>query len=119
MIERQAHAQRVKVTEEELIVELDDGRAIVVPLVWFPRLLHGAPEERANWRLIGDGEGIRWPGLDEDIEVVHLQAGISSQESQRSLLKWPPLLRREQRQKETFPATSKKTKKRLDKYRMN
>ncbi|NOZ27584.1 MAG: DUF2442 domain-containing protein [Chloroflexi bacterium] len=88
VIERQARAQTVKVTAEELIVELDDGRTISVPLAWFPRLLHGRPEERANWRLIGDGEGIHWPDLDEDIEVQHLLAGIPSQESQRSLQKW-------------------------------
>ncbi len=81
-------AQAAKVTEEELIVELDDGRTIGVPLAWFPRLLHAAPEERDNWRLTGDGEGIHWPDLDEDIEVAHLLAGIPSQESQRSLQRW-------------------------------
>ena len=88
LIERQARAQTVKITVEELIVELGDGRIISVPLAWFPRLLHGTPEERANWRLIGDGEGIHWPELDEDIEVRHLLAGIPSQESQRSLQRW-------------------------------
>ena len=87
-IERRARAQTVFVTEEELVVELDDGRTLRVPLTWFPRLLHGTPEERANWRLIGDGEGIHWPDLDEDIEVSHLLAGIPSQESQRSLREW-------------------------------
>ena len=86
--ERRARAQTVKVTEEELIVELEDGRTINVPLTWFPRLLHGTPEERENWRLIGDGEGIHWPELDEDIEIRHLLVGIPSQESQRSLQRW-------------------------------
>ena len=88
VIERQARAQTVKVTDEELIVELDDGRTISVPLTWFPRLLHGTLAERENWRLIGDGEGIHWPELDEDIEVRHLLAGIPSQESQHSLQMW-------------------------------
>jgi len=88
MIERQSHAQAVKVTGEELIVELDDGRTISAPLAWFPRLLHGSSEDRVNWRLIGAGEGIHWPDLDEDIEIGHLLAGIPSQESQRSLQKW-------------------------------
>ncbi|MCD6289106.1 MAG: DUF2442 domain-containing protein [Anaerolineae bacterium] len=86
--ERQARAQQVKVTDKELIVALQDGRTISVPLAWFPRLLHGTREERESWRLIGDGAGIHWPALDEDIEVVHLLAGIPSQESQRSLQKW-------------------------------
>ncbi len=96
-IERQARAQTVRVTDEELIVELDDGRTISVPLTWFPRLLHGTPEERATWRLIRDGEEIHWPGLDEDIEMRHLLAGIPSQESSRSLQQW--LQEREQRNK--------------------
>ena len=86
--ERQARAQRVHVTDEELMVELEDGRTISVPLTWFPRLLHGTPEERTHWRLIGNGEGVHWPALDEDIEVRHLLLGIPSQESQRSLQKW-------------------------------
>lgn len=88
VIEPQARAQRVSITDEELIVELDDGRTISVPLAWFPRLLHGTPEERTNWRLIGEGEGIHWPDLDEDIEVRHLLLGIPSQETQRSFHKW-------------------------------
>jgi len=86
----------VEVTEEELVVELRDGRTIAVPLAWFPRLLHGTPEERGHWRFIGDGEGIHWPGLDEDIEVAHLLAGIPSQESQQSLQKWLRDRRREE-----------------------
>ena len=81
-------AQDVRITAEELIVELEDGRTLSAPLAWFPRLYHGTPAERNNWRFIGDGEGIHWPDLDEDIEVLHLLAGIPSQESPRSLQKW-------------------------------
>ncbi len=88
VIEQQACAQDVIVNDEELIVELDDGRTITAPLTWFPRLLHGTAEKRANWRLIGDGEGIHWPNLDEDIETGYLLAGIPSLESQHSLKKW-------------------------------
>jgi hypothetical protein len=58
--------QNVKVTEGALIVDLSDGRTMSVPLAWFPRLLHGTPEERNTWRLIGGGEGIHWPDLDEE-----------------------------------------------------
>jgi len=85
---RVARAQNVQVTDDELIVALDDGRTIVVPLAWYPRLLHGTKEERENWRLIGAGEGIHWPDLDEDISIEHLLAGVPSGESQRSLQKW-------------------------------
>ncbi len=81
-------AQRVTVTEDALIVDLTDGRTISVPLAWYPRLLHGSPEERNNWRLIGDGEGMHWPDLDEDIRVENLILGKPSGESQRSLKEW-------------------------------
>jgi|SRR5882724_6125144 len=83
-----ARAQRVAVTEDTLTVDLVDGRTISVPLGWYPRLLYGTPEERQNWRLIGGGEGIHWPDLDEDISVENLLAGKPSGESQRSLQRW-------------------------------
>ena len=63
------------VTEDTLSVDLDDGRTIAVPLTWYPRLWHGTPQERDNWRLIGDGGGIHWPDLDEDISVEGLLRG--------------------------------------------
>jgi hypothetical protein len=85
---RMVSAQNVKVTEDTLIVDLSDGRTLSVPLAWFPRLLHGTPEERNTWRLIGDGEGIHWPDLDEDISVENLILGKPSGESQKSFKKW-------------------------------
>ena len=69
-------------------MDLADGRTISVPLAWFPRLLHGRPEERQNWRLIGDGQGIHWPDLDEDISLENLLLGRPSGESQSSLKRW-------------------------------
>lgn len=89
-----ARARGVHLTDDELIVELDDGRTIHVPLAWFPRLQYGTPEERAKWQLIGDGEGIHWPDLDEDIEVEHLLLGIPSQESRESFRRWLETRRR-------------------------
>jgi hypothetical protein len=71
-----------------LIVHLVDGRTVSVPLAWYPRLFYSTSEERQNWELLGDGEGIHWPDLDEDIAVAHLLAGVPSGESQRSLKKW-------------------------------
>lgn len=85
---RMVSAQNVKVTDDALIVDLSDGRTVSVPLAWFPRLLHGTPEERNKWRLIGDGEGIHWPDLDEDISVENLILGKPSGESQKSFKKW-------------------------------
>jgi hypothetical protein len=69
-------------------VDLDDGRTVSVPVAWFPRLVYGSQEERNNWRLIGKGEGIHWPDLDEDISVENLLFGKRSGESQRSFQKW-------------------------------
>jgi len=83
-----ARAQQVIITDDTLTVDLVDGRTISVPLLWFPRLSHGTTKERLNWRLIGDGEGIHWPDLDEDIEVAHLLTGGPSGESQSSLKRW-------------------------------
>ena len=85
---RMVSAQNVQVTDEALIVDLSDGRTVSVPLAWFPRLLHGRPEERSKWRLIGDGEGIHWPDLDEDISVENLILGKPSGETQTSFKKW-------------------------------
>lgn len=56
--------------------------ALSVPVAWFPRLAHGSAAERAHWRLIGRGEGIHWPELDEDLSVESLLAGRASGEPQ-------------------------------------
>lgn len=82
------HAVQVQVGEAALSVELSDGRSISAPLAWFPRLLHASPDERSAWRLIGDGEGIHWPEVDEDISVESLVAGRPSLETAESLARW-------------------------------
>ena len=78
----------VVVTEDTLTVDLSDGRTLSVPLGWYPRLLYGSAAERQRWQLIGQGVGIHWPELDEDISVEGLLAGQPSAESQRSLKRW-------------------------------
>jgi len=78
----------VSLLDDALVVELVDGRTLTVPLTWYPRLAHGTPDERANWRLIGEGEGIHWPDVDEDISVEGLLAGRRSGETQASLRRW-------------------------------
>ena len=83
-----SRARTVRLTEDALVVDLADGRTVSVPLAWYPRLLQGSPEERAHHRFIGQGEGIHWPDLDEDISVENILLGHPSGESQRSFKKW-------------------------------
>jgi len=74
-VETNPRAIEVAVTADEVVVHLADGRTVTVPLVWFPRLLHASQSERADFRLIGDGEYINWPSLDEDLSVSGLLRG--------------------------------------------
>ena len=85
---REAQALQVHFTGDALVVDLQDGRTVTVPLEWYPRLAHASRVERNNCRLIGRGEGIHWPDLDEDIRVGALLAGRPSGESQASLRRW-------------------------------
>jgi hypothetical protein len=80
--------RHVVITDGLISVNLADGRTISAPLASYPRLLHGTPEERNNWRLIGNAEGIHWPDLDEDISIDNLLLGRPSGESQASFAEW-------------------------------
>jgi hypothetical protein len=81
-------AERVELTDEQLVVHRTDGHSVTVPLAWFPRLLHATPTERANWRLLGGGYGVEWPDLDEHIGIEALLAGRGSGESAESFGRW-------------------------------
>ena len=81
-------AASVTITDDTLTVDLLDGRSVSIPLEWYPRLLHAQVAEREHWRLIGNGEGIRWPDLDEDISVEAIVYGIPSREGRQSLRNW-------------------------------
>ena len=67
-----ATAVDVAVTDEQLLVILADGRELAAPLAWFPRLVEATAKQRNNWRLIGRGQGIHWPDVDEDVSVASL-----------------------------------------------
>ncbi len=73
--------QHVEISEDSLTVDLADGRRLAVPLAWFPRLLHATEGQRQNWELLGDGEGIHWPDIDEDLSVAGLLRGIPAPEA--------------------------------------
>ena len=74
-------ATDVRIADHLLRVSLDDGRELAVPVAWFPRLRDATAAQRASWRLIGHGEGIHWPEIDEDISILGLLAGRSSRRS--------------------------------------
>ncbi|MFQ5913115.1 MAG: DUF2442 domain-containing protein [Nitrospinota bacterium] len=68
--------QEVRVTEDEIIAHLADGRVISVPLAWSWRLSEATPAQRANFRLIGTGQGVHWPEVDEDISIEGMLHGV-------------------------------------------
>jgi hypothetical protein len=68
--------RRVQVTEDVISAELADGRIISVPLSWSWRLSEASPEQRARFEILGDGQGVRWPEIDEDISAEGMLFGI-------------------------------------------
>lgn len=75
-IEPRPLAQNIRLTDSELIVTLLDGRVVHIPIAWFPTLANATEKQRANWELLGEGDGIRWPELDEDLSVDGLLKGF-------------------------------------------
>ena len=80
--------QRIEVTGQELVVFLSDGRSVHVPLAWYPRLANSLPSDRGVHQLIGRGQGIHWPEIDEDISLENILQGQASGESDQSLARW-------------------------------
>lgn len=73
----------VRLTEDAIVVDLMDGRAISAPLAWYPRLLHATQAERDNWQLAGGGYGIHWPDIDEDLSTEGLLRGAPARGGRR------------------------------------
>ena len=69
-------AERIEFTADELIVYLVDGRKVSVPMTWYPRLAAADDKQRAHWELLGDGQGIYWPDIDEDLSVSGILRGV-------------------------------------------
>ncbi|MCE9592211.1 MAG: DUF2442 domain-containing protein [Planctomycetes bacterium] len=85
---RAARAVSLRVTGSAVVVRLEDGRTVSTPLAWYPRLMNGTPRERQNFKIIGGGEGVHWPDLDEDLSVEGMLAGLPSGEGRSSLERW-------------------------------
>ena len=73
----------VHVTDDALSVDLADGRTIMVPLAWFPRLFHAIAEQRNNWKVSAAGFGIHWPDVDEDLSSAGLLRGAPAAVARR------------------------------------
>jgi hypothetical protein len=71
-VERIPQAETVSFGPSEMLVNLVDGRRVSVPLAWFPKLANATRAQLENYELLGDGEGIHWPDLDEDLSVEGL-----------------------------------------------
>ncbi|HEY9646091.1 MAG TPA: DUF2442 domain-containing protein [Chroococcidiopsis sp.] len=87
-LETEPLAAHISLTADKLVVDLVDGRSLIIPLSWYPRLLHASPQERQNWQLLGEGYAIEWLDLDEHIGIEGLIAGRQSGESRQSLERW-------------------------------
>lgn len=75
-VSAEARIDHVDVTEDTITAHLVDGRVISVPLAWSWRLSEATPAQRANWRLIGDGHGVHWPDIDEDLSAEGMLHGV-------------------------------------------
>ncbi len=90
-IDAQPRVREVEFVDDKLSVSIEDGRVVLVPLTWYPRLLHATAEERNDWRVFEDSDGrdiIFWEQLDELIPVIALIVGVPSRESERSFAHW-------------------------------
>ena len=74
--------QNVYFTEDTISVDIMDGRTIIVPLTWYPRLLAATPEQREKWSVCGGGYGIHWSEIDEDLSTEGLLRGAPAPRSQ-------------------------------------
>jgi hypothetical protein len=114
VLENDPLAVQVSLSSQHLTLELADGRRVLVPLGWYPRLMNGSKAERRNWRLLGDGYAIEWPDLDEHIGVEGLLAGHPSGESVHSLNRWLAS-RAKQKKKKKASSLRKKERKEAEK----
>ena len=73
---QEVRIKSISVTQDTITAQLVDGRTISVPLAWSWRLSEATPKQRANWEIIGDGQGVHWPDIDEDISAEGMLYGI-------------------------------------------
>ena len=74
-VQADERVKNIELTEEKICVDLMDGRTIIVPLAWYPRLLNAKPEQRAKWEICGGGYGLHWEEIDEDLSTEGMLRG--------------------------------------------
>ncbi len=75
-VNAEARIRNLQISDEKITAYLVDGRVISVPLAWSWRLSEATPAQRENFRIIGDGQGVHWPDVDEDISVEGMLRGV-------------------------------------------
>jgi hypothetical protein len=95
--------EHVRVTADEIIAQLVNGRVISVPLAWSWRLAEATPAQRANFRLIGTGQGVHWPDVDEDISVEGMLHGAPAPRPKLTPAETGPRVRRREPAKRHQP----------------
>ena len=83
-IRAEPRVKNVRVTDEAIVADLVDGRTISVPLAWSWRLTDASPAQRMHWKIIGDGEGIHWPEIDEDISIEGMLRGVPARRPKKT-----------------------------------
>jgi len=81
---QEVRIKNIEVTDDTITAYLVDGRVISIPLAWSWRLSEATPEQRANYEIIGDGQGIHWSGIDEDISAEGMLYGVPAPRSRKS-----------------------------------
>jgi hypothetical protein len=76
VVRLETRIKSVEVTDDSIIAHLTDGRTISVPLVWSRRLTEATPQQRNHYEIMGDGQGVHWPDIDEDISAEGMLYGI-------------------------------------------
>ena len=84
MVKLEPRISTIEVSDETITAHLTDGRVISVPSVWSWRLANATPEQRKNFQIIGNGQGVHWPDVDEDISANGMMDGTPAKPTKQA-----------------------------------